>query len=59
MTQHSKFAAASTALIIVDLQNDFLSPQGAYARGKTVSSDALLLPARIAPVAQALKAQGG
>ena len=59
MTQHSKFAAASTALIIVDLQNDFLSPQGAYARGKTVSSQALLLPARIAPVAQTLKAQGG
>jgi nicotinamidase-related amidase len=41
MTQNSKFAAASTALIIVDLQNDFLSPQGAYARGKTVSADAL------------------
>jgi len=59
MTQHSKFAAASTALIIVDLQNDFLSPQGAYARGKTVSADALLLPARLAPVAQTLKAQGG
>jgi ureidoacrylate peracid hydrolase len=59
MTQHSKFAAASTALIIVDLQNDFLSPQGAYARGKTVSTDALLLPGRVAPVAQTLKAQGG
>ena len=59
MTQDSKFAAASTALIIVDLQNDFLSPQGAYARGKTVSADALLLPARVAPVAQTLKAQGG
>jgi len=59
MTQNSKFAAASTALIIVDLQNDFLSPQGAYARGKTVSADALLLPARVAPVAQTLKAQGG
>ena len=59
MTQNSKFTAASTALIIVDLQNDFLSPQGAYARGKTVSADALLLPARVAPVAQTLKAQGG
>ena len=59
MTQHSSIAAARTALIIVDLQNDFLSPQGAYARGKTVSADALLLPARVAPVAQTLKAQGG
>jgi nicotinamidase-related amidase len=59
MTQHSKIAAARTALIIVDLQNDFLSPQGAYARGNTVSAEALLLPARVAPVAKALKAQGG
>ncbi len=59
MTQHSKIPAAQTALIIVDLQNDFLSPQGAYARGNTVSAEALLLPARVAPVAQALKAQGG
>lgn len=59
MTQHSNIAAARTALIIVDLQNDFLSPQGAYARGNTVSAEALLLPARVAPVAKALKAQGG
>jgi nicotinamidase-related amidase len=59
MTQHSNITAARTALIIVDLQNDFLSPQGAYARGNTVSAEALLLPARVAPVAKALKAQGG
>jgi ureidoacrylate peracid hydrolase len=59
MTQHSNIAAARTALIIVDLQNDFLSPQGAYARGNTVSAEALLLPARVASVAKALKAQGG
>ena len=59
MTQPSKTLAARTALIIVDLQNDFLSPQGAYARGNTVSAEALLLPARVAPVAKALKAQGG
>jgi len=59
MTLNSKIQAASTALIIVDLQNDFLSPQGAYARGKTVSAEALLLPARVAPVARTLKAQGG
>ena len=59
MTQPSKIAAARTALIIVDLQNDFLSPQGAYARGNTVSAEALLLPARVAPVAKALKARGG
>ena len=51
--------AAHVAVIMVDLQNDFLHPSGAYARGNTVSAQALLLPERIAPVAQALKAQGG
>lgn len=49
----------STALIIIDLQNDFLSPGGAYDRGGVVSADARALPARVAPVAQALKASGG
>ena len=47
------------ALVIVDLQNDFLSPQGAYARGKTVSADAQALPKRVVPVAQAIKAHHG
>jgi nicotinamidase-related amidase len=46
-------------LVIVDLQNDFLSPQGAYARGNTVSQEALLLPARVAPVAEAVKQRQG
>ena len=47
------------ALVIVDLQNDFLSPQGAYARGKTVSSEAILLPERLVPVAQLVKKPQG
>ena len=47
------------ALVIVDLQNDFLSPQGAYARGKTVSSEAILLPERLVPVAQLVKKHHG
>ena len=46
-------------LVIVDLQNDFLAPEGAYARGQTVSAEALLLPARVAPVAQAVKQHRG
>lgn len=47
------------ALIIVDLQNDFLSPGGAYDRGGAVSPEARALPARVAPVARAVKAAGG
>ncbi|CAB3732034.1 Peroxyureidoacrylate/ureidoacrylate amidohydrolase RutB [Achromobacter denitrificans] len=49
----------STALIVVDLQNDFLVPGGAYDRGGAVSPQARALPARVAPVARALKARGG
>ena len=49
----------STALLIVDLQNDFLHPNGAYARGGAVSPAAAALPPRVAPVMAALRAAGG
>ncbi|MFN9503424.1 MAG: cysteine hydrolase family protein [Rubrivivax sp.] len=48
-----------TALVIVDLQNDFLAPDGAYARGGCANPAAQALPARVLPVAQAVKAAGG
>ena len=48
-----------TALIIVDLQNDFLAPDGAYARGGATNPAAAALPDRVAAVARALKAAGG
>jgi ureidoacrylate peracid hydrolase len=54
-----KTSPKKIALIIVDLQNDFLSPDGAYARGGAVSAPALALPQRVAGVARALKAGGG
>lgn len=47
------------ALVVIDLQNDFLAADGAYARGGAVSRAALLLPPRVAQVAQAVKAGGG
>ena len=49
----------TTALVVVDLQNDFLAPDGAYARGGAHNRAAAPLPARIAPLAQALRAAGG
>ncbi|AYD64250.1 cysteine hydrolase [Achromobacter sp. B7] len=49
----------TTALLVIDLQNDFLAPGGAYDRGGAVSPQARALPARVAPVARALKLQGG
>lgn len=48
-----------TALVVVDLQNDFLSPGGAYDRGGAATAEARAVPARVAPVARALKAAGG
>jgi ureidoacrylate peracid hydrolase len=52
-------ASGRCALVMIDLQNDFLDPQGAYARGNTVSAEAQALPARVLPVAQAVKARHG
>ena len=51
--------AAKTALLIVDLQNDFLHPDGAYTRGGQASPDISALPERVLPVAEAISAAGG
>ena len=50
---------ASTALLLVDLQNDFIHPNGAYARGGAVSAEAAALPAKLKPLAAAVRAKGG
>ena len=48
-----------TGLLIVDLQNDFCHPQGAYARGGQANADIAALPERVLPVAEALRGKGG
>jgi len=48
-----------TALLIVDLQNDFLHPQGAYGRAGHASPAIAALPARIRPLADAIRRSGG
>ena len=50
---------AKTGLLIVDLQNDFLHPNGAYARGGQTAEAIAALPARVLPVANALRDKGG
>ncbi|MCM0020052.1 MAG: cysteine hydrolase, partial [Tagaea sp.] len=50
---------ATTALLICDLQNDFLHPRGAYARAGQTAPDIAALPARVKPVAEKLRAAGG
>jgi nicotinamidase-related amidase len=59
MSESEKPDASKTALVIIDLQNDFLDAKGAYARGGDTNPPALLLPTRVAAVARALKAAGG
>lgn len=48
-----------TALLTIDLQNDFLHPDGAYGRAGQGSDVMAALPDKIAPVAEALRAKGG
>ena len=50
---------ATTALLIGALQNDFLHPEGAYARAGQTSADIAAVPARVKPVADKLRAAGG
>ena len=51
--------ATSTALLTIDLQNDFLHPEGAYGRAGQGADSILALPDRIAPLKQALTKAGG
>lgn len=50
---------AETALVLVDLQNDFLHPKGAYGRAGVGAAEIAALPDRVAPVAEALRVAGG
>ena len=59
MSGGAPIAGATTALVVIDLQNDFLDPKGAYARGGDSNPPALLLPDRVAAVARAVKTAGG
>lgn len=49
----------SAALLLVDLQNDFIHPNGAYARGGQSSTDIAALPARLKPLTDMFRARGG
>ena len=48
----------SSALILGDLQNDFLHPQGAYGRAGQTSAACAALPARLAPLVEAARREG-
>ena len=48
-----------TGLLIVDLQNDFLHRDGAYARGGQGAAAIAALPAKLKPLADAVRQAGG
>lgn len=50
---------ATTALLIVDLQNDFLHADGAYGRAGQGAAEIAALPARVLPLARAIRERGG
>ena len=53
------FDPKRTALLTIDLQNDFLHPEGAYGRAGQASDLIAALPERVKPLADALRAKGG
>lgn len=59
MNAFSEVDPAHTALLSIDLQNDFLHPKGAYGRFGQRADAIAALPDRIKPVRGALKARGG
>jgi ureidoacrylate peracid hydrolase len=48
-----------TALLIVDLQNDFLHEKGAYGRAGQGNAAIAALPARLKPLADLVRSRGG
>lgn len=53
------FNPEKTALLIVDLQNDFLHPEGAYGRAGQGNSDIAALPEKLLPLLNTIRAKGG
>lgn len=59
MADITRLDPARTALLTIDLQNDFLHPDGAYGRANQTAETITALPERIMPLRNALKAKGG
>ena len=49
----------NAALMLLDLQNDFIDPKGAYGRAGQTSAAISALPARLKALAELLRSRGG
>jgi nicotinamidase-related amidase len=56
---HAPIPPHETALLLCDLQNDFIHPDGAYGRAGQGAAAIAALPARLKPLVEALRAKGG
>lgn len=56
---HASVPVTETALLLCDLQNDFIHPQGAYGRAGQSAPAIAALPARLKPLVEAVRAKGG
>jgi nicotinamidase-related amidase len=59
MSDPTTWDLSRTALLTIDLQNDFIHPEGAYGRAGQTAESIAALPDRIAPLARALQAKSG
>ncbi|NRB04031.1 MAG: cysteine hydrolase [Rhodobacteraceae bacterium] len=59
MSDPQTWDLSKTALITIDLQNDFIHPKGAYGRAGQGAEAIAALPERVAPLVKALRAKGG
>lgn len=59
MNEPATWDVSKTALLTIDLQNDFLHPEGAYGRANQGSDNIKALPDRIAPLVNTLRKRGG
>tara|TARA_Y100000385_G_scaffold126022_1_gene131054 strand:+ start:33 stop:638 length:606 start_codon:yes stop_codon:yes gene_type:complete len=53
------FDPKTAAVLIVDLQNDFLDPKGAYGRAGLSSPEIAALPTRVLPLLNVIRKAGG
>ena len=59
MSDPSTWDWSRTGLLTIDLQNDFIHPDGAYGRAKQGAAAIAALPGRVAPLVAALRKHGG
>ena len=54
-----KIPVSRTALLICDLQNDFIDPKGAYGRAGLTAAEIAAVPGRVKPFAELVRVKGG